>query len=59
MKEVIGIHGVPKPIVLVRDPKFTSNFWKDLFKGFWTNLNLNTMYHPDSNGKIERTNIII
>jgi hypothetical protein len=34
MKEVARIHGVPKEIVSGRDPKFTSNFWKGLFKGF-------------------------
>jgi hypothetical protein len=32
MKEVDMLHGVPKEIVLDRYPKFTSNFWKGLFK---------------------------
>jgi hypothetical protein len=30
-----------------------------LFKGFGTNLNLSTTYHPESDGKTERTNRII
>jgi hypothetical protein len=38
-----------------RDPKFTSNFWK----GFGTNLNFNTTYHPESYGKTERVNQVI
>jgi hypothetical protein len=59
MKEVSRLHGVPNTIVSNRDPKFTSNFWKGLFKGFGTNLNLNTSYHPESDGKIERTDMII
>jgi hypothetical protein len=59
MKEVARLHGVPKAIVLDKDPNFTSNFWKGLFKGFETNLNLSTMYHPESYGKIESTNRII
>jgi hypothetical protein len=59
MKEVSRLHGVPKAIILQKYPKFTSNFWKGLFKGFGTNLNLSTSYHPESYGKIERTNIII
>ena len=59
MKEVFRLHGVPKEIVSNIDPKFTSNFWKGLFKGFGTNLNLSTMYHPESDRKTERTNMII
>ena len=48
MKEVFRLHGVPKEIVLDKDPKFTFNFWKGLFKGFGKNINLSTMYHPES-----------
>jgi hypothetical protein len=59
MKEVARIHGVPKTIVSNIDPKFTSNFWKYLFKGFRTNLNLSTTYHLELDGKTERTNKII
>ena len=46
MKEVVRLHGVPKEVVLDKDPKFISKFWKGLFKGFRTNLNLSTWYHP-------------
>jgi hypothetical protein len=42
-----------------RDPKFTSKFWKGLFNGFETNLNYNTTYHPESDGKKERVNQVI
>jgi hypothetical protein len=59
MKEIVRLHGVPKAIVSDRDPKFTSNFWKGLFKDFRTNLNLSTTYHLESNGKTKRTNRII
>jgi hypothetical protein len=48
LKEVARLHGIPKTIVSDRDPKFTSNFWKGLFKGFRTNLNFSTTYHPKS-----------
>jgi hypothetical protein len=53
------LHDIPKTIVSERDPKFTSKFWKGLFKGFRTNLNFNTTYHPESDGKIERVNQVI
>jgi hypothetical protein len=53
------LHGIPKTIVSDRDPKFTSNFWKGLFKGFRRNLNFSTAYHPESDGQIERVNRVI
>jgi transposase InsO family protein len=59
MREVAQLHGISKTIVSDRDPKFTSNFWKGLFKGFRTNLKFSTTYHPESDGKIERVNRVI
>jgi hypothetical protein len=50
MKEVARLHRIPKTIVSDRDLKFTSNFWKGLFKGFKMNLNFSTSYHPESDG---------
>jgi hypothetical protein len=46
MKEIARIHSVPKEVVSDKHPQFTSNFWKELFKGFGTTLNFNTSYHP-------------
>jgi hypothetical protein len=51
MREVACLHGISKTIVSDRDPNFTSKFWKGLYKGFRTNLNFSTTYHPDSDGK--------
>jgi hypothetical protein len=59
MKEVARLHRIPKTIVSGRDSKFTSNFWKGLFKGFRTNLNFSTTYHPESNGQKERVSRVI
>ena len=50
LKEVARLHGIPKTIVSDKDPKFTSNFWKGLFKGFRMNLNFSIAFHPESNG---------
>jgi hypothetical protein len=46
MKEIARLHGIPRTIVSDIDTKFTSNFWRGLFKGFGTNLNFSTPYHP-------------
>jgi hypothetical protein len=59
MREVALLHGIPKTIVSDRDPKFTSKFWRGLFKGFRTNLNFNTTYHAEFDGQIERVNQVI
>ena len=59
MKEVARLHEIPKTIVSDRDPKFTSNFWKGLFKGFRTNMNFSTTYHPESDGQTEWVNQVI
>jgi hypothetical protein len=59
LKEVASLHEIPKMIVSDRDPKFTSNFWKGLFKGFRTNLNFSTAYHPESDRQTERVNRVI
>ena len=50
MREVARLHDIPKTIVSDRDPKFTSKFWKGLFRGFKTNMNFNIAYHPEFDG---------
>jgi hypothetical protein len=59
MKEIARLHGIPRTIVLDIGTKFTSNFWRGLFKGFDTNLNFRTTYHPHKNGQTKRVNLII
>ena len=46
MKQIVRLHGIPKATVLDKDSKFTSNFWKWLFKWFGTNLNFSIAYNP-------------
>jgi hypothetical protein len=59
MKEIARLHGIPKAIVSDKDTKFTSKFWRGLFKIFGTNMNFSTTYHPQSDGQIERVNQVI
>ena len=46
MRKIARLHGIPKTIVSDRDTKFTSHLWRGLFKGFGTNINFSTTYHP-------------
>ena len=59
MKEIFRLHGLPKAIVSDRDVKFTSKFWKSLFKDLGTQLNFNTTYYPQTYGHNEGLNQVI
>jgi transposase InsO family protein len=59
VKESFRLHDMPKTIMSYRDAKFTSNLWKSLFAGFGTQVAFNKTYHPQTNGKIERVNIVL
>jgi hypothetical protein len=43
---VLKLHGLPKSIVLDRDPIFTSSFWQELFHLHGINLGYSSAYHP-------------
>ena len=49
-------HGLPKSLVTDRDSRFTSNFWRALFKACGTELAMSTAYHPQTDGQTERMN---
>jgi hypothetical protein len=59
MSEITRLNNIPKTIMFDREPKFSSKFWKGLFKGFRTNLNFSKTYHPKSNEKTKRVNKVI
>lgn len=55
-KHVVRHRGVPKVIVSDRDTRFTSIFWRSLWKLLGTQLAMSTAFHPQSDGQTERAN---
>ncbi|GKA62647.1 putative reverse transcriptase domain-containing protein [Tanacetum coccineum] len=54
-KEVVTRHGIPLSIICDHDLRFTSNFWRSLQNALGTSLVMSTTYHPQTDGKSERT----
>ena len=54
VNEIIRLHGVPLSIVSDRDPRLTSRFWKGLQSALGMRLNFNTVFHPQTDGQLER-----
>ncbi|MBW0473468.1 hypothetical protein O181_013183 [Austropuccinia psidii MF-1] len=51
---IISTCGVPKIIISDRDPKFTSEFWINLYDMLGTKIAFSTAYHPQTDGLAER-----
>ena len=53
VREVVSRDGVPISIVLDRDVRFTSRFWKKFHDDLGTRLHFSTTYHPQTDGHSE------
>jgi hypothetical protein len=59
MSRIMCLYSVPKKIVPYRGSQFTSKFWEMLHESMDTKLNFSSAYHPQMDGKTERTNQIL
>lgn len=50
IREMVRMHGVPINIILDRDLKFISRFWKDFYHAMGTHLNLSTLNYLKFDG---------
>ena len=53
---VVRVHGLPRTIVSDRDSKFTSHFWREVFKNMGTTLAMSSGFHPQTDGQTEIVN---
>ncbi|KAL0551846.1 hypothetical protein IC582_010935 [Cucumis melo] len=59
MTEIVRLHGVLVSIVLDRDARFTSKFWKGLQLALGTRLDFSTGFHSQTDGQTERLNQVL
>jgi len=55
-RETVRLHGIRKSIVLDRDVKFFSYFWKTLWGKLGTKLLFSTICHPQTDGQTKIVN---
>src|SRR5688572_1791975 len=55
-KHIFVHYGLPQVIVSDRNPKFTSQFWRTLFKNLETKLAMFSAHHPQTDRQTERIN---
>uniref|UniRef100_A0AAV1TEL5 Integrase catalytic domain-containing protein n=1 Tax=Peronospora matthiolae TaxID=2874970 RepID=A0AAV1TEL5_9STRA len=53
---IFRLHGLSRELVSDRDPRFTADFWRSVFKSLGTRLKMSTSDHPESDGQTERAN---
>jgi len=55
IEQVVRLYGISSSILSDRDLRFTSKFWESLQAALGTKLRLSSAYHPQTDGKTERT----
>jgi hypothetical protein len=56
---VIRAHGVPKQLLSDRDPRFTSNLFKEISTLLGVKQAMSSAFHPQTDGQTERVNRVV
>ena len=56
---VFKSHGMPRVLVSDRDPRFTSNLYKEICKLLKVKQAMSSAYHPETDGQTERVNRVV
>ena len=56
---VVRHFGVPTYVIHDRDPRFTSDFWQNMWKLLGSRVIATTAHHPQGDGQTERINCTI
>ena len=57
--KIFRLHGLHRELVSDRDPRFTAEFWRSVFKTLGTRLQMSTSAHPETDGQTERANRVL
>ena len=53
------LHGIPSVLISDRDVRFTSRFWKELWRILGTDIRMGSGFHPQSSGQVEIFNKLL
>ena len=53
------LHSIPSVIISDRDVRFTSRFWRELWRILGTDLRMGSGFHPESSGQVEKFNQLL
>ena len=59
IQNVFRLHGLSRSIVCDRDPRFTAEFFEEIFSRLGSKLKFSTANHPQTDGQSERANRVV
>ena len=59
INNVFKLHGLSQTITCDRDPRFTAEFFKDVFHLLRTEIKFSTANHPQTDGQSEKANRVV